>query len=801
MSHCLLPLGSKFFQLTTLSVALVLAGCGGGDGTDTIAPVPDTGLVQVTDPVDPTDPNQSPDTSQASEIYLLSNYSGIKMTQGSTINITALVLDDKNGVLGGQPVTFKITDPEATGVFSNSPSEIVTDENGKADIQLEVEGVLTTQQRNYLLNNGLVIEASIGNITKSITLYGATGNTDLEKQDVYDVFISSEENKLLTGEDQTSINIRVTDKNGGIVAGVPVIISIADAAAYGLSLDSASKQITDSEGLVTVELVQSRVSTDAQLNHESVLTVIVDDEKNSIVEQSIPIIVSGTETEDVSSTQNTVTVGESFSVSGRVIDGALKPVSNAKVVLYSNNVEAGVGETDIDGNFVFDLNSANLSVSSDNNYLFSIEVSGNQIEQRIPDILTIASVNSSNMSFSQPNDIITGQREKILLTVPNANDGDFVAISTNKGKIFASTTEAQGSSRRLLPVVNGMVEFYIESDVLGIVSITAEYGQDQKSTLLNIVSIDPRKLLVQTKRSVLTTGGSTKVMAKVLDNNDAPVKNAIVQFTTTKDSSGGRLDRSIAYTNNDGEAEVTYAAGNNPTSTDGVVIEAQVQSIKLPNGQEKAVNSISNTTKITVQTVSSFISFAFADKVSPGPNDVYYYRKGSISVLNSTGKPARQQAVSINIRSEDYFKGYYTIIRPILDAPYWEQQAVLCKNEDTNNNGILDPNEDFNGNGQLDPINIAAVINDSGQEVDSTQNFNFVTDDSGKIDFSIRYPKQYSDWYRAKVTVNTRVDGSESQQSRVIDFPALANDIDISVPIRPNYNSPFGKALSCSSPD
>jgi len=46
MSYSSRPLSSKLFQLTALSLALTLAGCGGGDGTDTIAPAPDLGVEQ-----------------------------------------------------------------------------------------------------------------------------------------------------------------------------------------------------------------------------------------------------------------------------------------------------------------------------------------------------------------------------------------------------------------------------------------------------------------------------------------------------------------------------------------------------------------------------------------------------------------------------------------------------------------------------------------------------------------------------------------------------------------------------------
>ena len=144
-----------------------------------------------------------------------------------------------------------------------------------------------------------------------------------------------------------------------------------------------------------------------------------------------------------------------------------------------------------------------------------------------------------------------------------------------------------------------------------------------------------------------------------------------------------------------------------------------------------------------------------------------------------------------------YFKGFFEIINDISGNKSWGRNDVTCENEDLNNNGILDEGEDNNGNGRLDPINVAAVLLEGGQEVESNQNF--TTDNTGRVDFSIRYPKQYANWYRAKVTVNTRVDGSESQQSRVIDFPASVDDIDISIPLRPNTNSPFGTELNCSS--
>ena len=669
MSYSSLPLTSKLFQLTFLTCALALAGCGGGDGdtVDSIAPKPDT------------------------------------------------------------------------------------DNNGGSDNS-------TTQ---------------------------ASG-----------IYISSEKSQLLTGKDKTTINIRVTDKNGGIVSNVPVSINVSNAAMYGLALDAPSNQITDEKGLITVDLLQGTKGIDSQLDHESLLTVTANS-LEGVIKQTLPIIVSGTSANNVISSKNTVNAGENFSLSGQIVDGVGNPVANADVVLYSNDKQAGIGRLDNNGNFLFDLNSSTLEALN-NNFLFSIEVKGIEINQRIPDILTVVSTDSASISFSKTPDIIVGAKQKITLNTPKAKNGDVVYISTNKGEILSNTSETQGSSRRALNVMNGKVDFYIDSNVPGKAILRAEYGNESRETILSFVSINPTKLLLQTERAVISVGGSTPVIARVLDKDDAPVKNAIVQFTTIRDSSGGSLGQGVAYTDDSGVATVIYNAGSNPTSTNGVDIKAQVQSVKLPNNQEKSVNPIQATSAITVQTKSTYISFAFADKVSSDESEIYYFRRGSASVLNSSGKPAINQQVSINLTPDSYLKGFFKI-NMVEGTPTESFNSVVCENEDKNNNGILDLGEDFNNNKQLDPINVAAVLTESGQEVGSGKNFNFITDDNGRVDFSIRYPKQYANWYRAKVTVNTRVDGSESQQSRVIDFPALVDDIDISIPIRPNTNSPFGTNLNCSS--
>src|SRR5690606_29511046 len=139
---------------------------------------------------------------------------------------------------------------------------------------------------------------------------------------------------------------------------------------------------------------------------------------------SFPIIVSGTRASNVVSSKNIVSTGENFSVSGQILDGAAKPINRANVVLYNNNVEVRTGSTDNNGNFRFDLNSATLKTSDDDSYVFSLDVKGNENNQRISNILTVGSTVSSSMNFEQSTDIKVNDRTKITLNVPDGANGE-----------------------------------------------------------------------------------------------------------------------------------------------------------------------------------------------------------------------------------------------------------------------------------------------------------------------------------------------------------------------------------------
>lgn len=132
MSYSSLP-AFKLFQLTSLSFALALAGCGGGDGTDIIAPKPDLGIQQ---------------TGASGE-----DGTGLPV---SAINVTDIVLRDPNSIMthtitsAGAIATVIVTDSnkepinnalvffQAEGViFGTSNSTVLTNEKGEATISVK----------------------------------------------------------------------------------------------------------------------------------------------------------------------------------------------------------------------------------------------------------------------------------------------------------------------------------------------------------------------------------------------------------------------------------------------------------------------------------------------------------------------------------------------------------------------------------------------------------------------------------------------------------------------------------------
>lgn len=804
-------------------------------------------------------------TSNSVNTLLLTSDSAIQLAVGSKVKVTALAIDKNGAVVPNAQVSFKV--PTDSGLVNNTGAVVNTNANGEATIEVEIKDLA---KATTALQNGLVVTAQSSVSVGTTTVRSATSNANTQ---AYKLFVSPSKTILRTATDTSTLGIKVTDTNGGIKAGIPVQIQIAEGLDKGITFDKSSNLVTDANGYVQVNVIQSDIGLISKLDHTAKVKVIVNDGVYQQAEQTIDFSVTGTTIKDgfISKSVITDSASDTVIVSGVAIDGNDKPIANQSIQLLNDGTALAVTPvtTDTNGKFTFTLNGSQLPTATTNFNLQAriIDANNPNLVSRPYNLGSLTKVTKSNLSLTVTQNGIVGDEVKvdtpatITIDLPDTVTNDtIIYLTTNKG-----TLGTNNESRVSTTPQGGKAIFEnVRSISPGVATLTVEYnGAKQLEKNITFITDKVAKVLTQVINTTVSTNGETKIIATVRDDKDAPVKNAIVDFTLLQDASSGKLSTGTAITDEAGNAIISYFSGSTPTPVNGVKVQARVQYIKL-NNQLLPISTTPNyqpqDVSFTVQNLSAWIGFAFADKVAPTGDNIYYIRAGSIFINNSIGQPAVNQEVSISIVPKTYGVGMWQFIAkvpgvaaiPEVKDPTtgaittvgkdaipeqpakWIRQSFMggstingffsCLSEDFNGNATLDRSEDLNGNGQLDagedlnnngkldfaiaedyngdgmltPLNPITVLAPNGTQILSTQTVK--TDATGKLDFSIRYGKEYAEWMTATVRVTTKVDGSEFSQERDITLPVLDDDVitEDNKGIRPNRLSPFGTLVSAT---
>ena len=137
MSYSSLPITSKLFQLTFLTCALALAGCGGGDGVDSIKP-----------PFDNSGPIQALNVSSVSINDNSGSATRILTSSGATASVK--VTNSRGQPVSGALVTFGTDAPISSVKFGNTNGTVLTNADGIATMTLKAVSVLDSG--SYLLS-------------------------------------------------------------------------------------------------------------------------------------------------------------------------------------------------------------------------------------------------------------------------------------------------------------------------------------------------------------------------------------------------------------------------------------------------------------------------------------------------------------------------------------------------------------------------------------------------------------------------------------------------------------------------
>lgn len=245
MSYRSLPLASKLFQLTFLSGALALAGCGGGDTVDVITPAPGGG----------------------------GNTGGGSGTPISKVNITPLSLKDTNGNLtrtvssvgvvasvtvtdgSGKPISSALVTFEGNGIrLGTSNGSVLTNEKGEASTSVKPldssdtgsyqlkatvnhEGIsAATPSYNFSLQPISVVLTDIALSSKELNSGGSTNITLKTKDAINSIFQNDitvsfnascgtfdNDSMVSSNQGDVTATYQAIDKNGNLCEGAQTI--------------------------------------------------------------------------------------------------------------------------------------------------------------------------------------------------------------------------------------------------------------------------------------------------------------------------------------------------------------------------------------------------------------------------------------------------------------------------------------------------------------------------------------------------------------------------------------------------
>ena len=754
-------------------------------------------------------------------------------TKGDTFKVFVRV-ENKKGSIANREVRLNVDNPIKTGVTVSS-NTAMTNGDGLATFDLTL-----TDGANV---NQAILEAGIKLTATTTTAEGVElpqtyiVAVDTATIDSYQLIASSDKSTLNTGGDQTNATFRVTDSKGGILAGVPVQLSIENLEASGAALTTPSMVTTDANGQIDVGVILAANSINSRLNHSVVINAKIvtpqydADGKVSMQvreEKSLSLSAIGTEI-TIAATEANLKDGASTTITTTLVDGAGRAIANAGMELVDANGDvihsSATAISNADGQAVFNINEADLTFDSNGNLrVFARALGENSINtQRSLTSIELIKVSQAGISFIDIKDVYDVNKAQTINiqirrdTAAQAAEliGKQVEVQTTLGK-FANGSAASNNvivTKTIAATdISGNVitiPVTLTSELAGITALQATVlGETQpngepryRATVdARFRATTPAKMLFQAVKSVITPGGSTEIVATVKDKNDVPVEGQTVVFSRASDSSAGRLSAATAITDSKGEARVVYKA-NASSPIGGVKINARLL--------DETFGRFEASTNITVSKEAVYTTLAFSNVVSS--DTIYYTKRVSISVMDGSGRAVPNKEVSIKSYATQYAQGRYCLLDSTVTYQAADEQELDDKGnviktttpmaitksekvavslpqnfgwistEDSNYNYTLDKdsdpilNEDKNGNNSLEAINPVAIIGGTL----SDDGYTFVTDAEGRADFEIRYPLRYSNWVKVRFDASTFVNGTENTQSINYQLPSAESDLSI----------------------
>jgi len=351
MSYSSLPITSKLFQLTFLTCALALAGCGGGDGVDSLPPV--LGGSNGSNPSDPSNPGGDGSELPVGELKISeSKLVDIDGNPISSVSLEGAYYEIKVTNSSGQPaanakVTFAI-DAEGIALSQTTSGATLTDSNGMARIFLkptapQVSGAYTitanasNDSNTAIANVNFLVQAT----TVSLSALNVT-------------------NSQLVAGGQTAVSMIASDTAGNPISGILVNLNA--------NCGQLPIQVTSNENGV-VEFVYKAINTDNTLCSGNVRISA----NSGSSTQTANLTIQAPEATSIVYTSNDLTLGIQNSGSSATGEAEFTiysnktPLANAEVILSLEKSPLGLS-------FVQLGNRADQTLRTDANGRVSVNI-------------------------------------------------------------------------------------------------------------------------------------------------------------------------------------------------------------------------------------------------------------------------------------------------------------------------------------------------------------------------------------------------------------------------------------------
>ena len=608
----------KSFQLSALTTALALAGCGGGGGNDTLPPPVKTGTVSVTNPSTGTDSTTTTNLASVKKVQLVSTSSDFYMNIGDSVELTVYALNSNNIGVASVPVSVQITDPSVTGVYSGIGPNLVTDDTGKAVIKLDIKS-LNNDQKNYLKQNGLVVTTTVGKVSTSKTLKGTDVNITTPTPTVTVsnlLLISDSQNIALVKGTKINVTALAVDKDNNIIPNTTIDFNIGNSVLSGIFANSNLSVLTNDRGEANLELELKSLS-DEQISYllNTGLTINSTARTGSVASNTINLkgVEQGSTTTklDVQKVNLTtpkanfnVQVGEKFTVTASVLNSSNTGLGGVPVQFKlddpsttgvyavsdtSNVVTNASGEATIELEVKSEAAKAKLLSQGINITATAKNTTGTtpvdvtnklNILGKDPafneNITKVSKVGLSSSLTNNEFDLTVGNTFTVTANVLDASQGALANVpvtftlpgldQTGIANLSGSTvtTDAQGKATINLSLtsLNATQRSYLMSNGLTVNASVAngtsvapiKLSAKQSSTLP--VTVESVSVVADSDNILMTAGSTVKVTAIALDKNFGGLANQTLTVKIPDPSATGvyNITGSTITTDSKGEA-------------------------------------------------------------------------------------------------------------------------------------------------------------------------------------------------------------------------------------------------------